>query len=75
MTDFLSAGHRPDIWCEVRGNHTQRGRGSFAAVREILRPFGYSMLDAPEIGDPRACPSDEVLASRGVFDALFRVER
>ena len=75
MTAFLAAGHRPDIWCEVRGNRAQRAHGSAAAVREMLEPFGYAMLDAPEHGEPGPCPSDEVLLSRRVFDALFRAPR
>jgi len=72
MTDFLAAGHRPEIWCEVRGRHTPRGIGSFSSVREILEPFGFAMLDAPETGEPGPIPDDEVLASRGIFDVLFR---
>ena len=72
MTEFLSAGYRPDIWCEVRGNGTLRAQGSFALVRDALQEFGYSMLDAPDTGAPQLPPGDEVLGSREVFDLLFR---
>ena len=75
MVDFLSGGYTPDIWCEVRGNVTDRGHGSFAVVRNTLQEFGYFTLDAPEMDAPRPVPSDNVLGSRGVFDLLFRAER
>jgi FkbM family methyltransferase len=72
MAQFLTAGYRPDIWCEVRGNGTLRAQGSFAHVRDALQEFGYSMFDAPDTAAPRPPPDDEVLGSRGVFDLLFR---
>lgn len=72
MEPFLAAGYRPDIWCEVRGNRARRGRGSATAVRDMLEPFGYTLFDAPELGEPGPCPTDEVLLSRNVFDVLFR---
>jgi FkbM family methyltransferase len=74
MTDFLAAGYRPDIWCEVRGNDTDRGQGSFAQVRDRLRRFGYSMFDVPEATEPQPAPDEQILMSRGIFDALFRAE-
>jgi FkbM family methyltransferase len=74
MTEFLSAGHRPDIWCEVRGHGTVRGQGSFALIRSLLQEFGYSAFDTPEFAAPRPAPGDEVLGSRKVFDLLFRAE-
>jgi len=74
MMEFLSAGHRPDIWCEVRGNSASRAQGSFALVRSCLQEFGYSTFDAPDTAAPRPTPGDEVLASRRVFDLLFRAE-
>jgi FkbM family methyltransferase len=75
MTKFLSSGHRPDIWCEVRGNRTDRAQGSFARVRSLLKPFGYSALDVTEETAGKAAPADAVLRSRGVFDLLFRAKR
>jgi hypothetical protein len=72
MLDFLSKGHRPDIWCEVRGQSAKRSPGSYAAVRSMLDPLGYTMFDAPERGDPQPCPDESIFASRSVFDALFR---
>jgi FkbM family methyltransferase len=75
MSEFLSAGHRPDIWCEVRGNGTGRSQGSFALVRNALQEFGYLTFDAPEMAAPRPAPDDDVLGSRRIFDLLFRVER
>jgi FkbM family methyltransferase len=75
MKPFLAAGHRPDIWCEVRGNRARRARGSATAVREMLEPLGYTMFDAPEHGEPGPFPSEEVFSSRSVFDALFRAPR
>jgi FkbM family methyltransferase len=75
MVEFLSAGHRPDIWCEVRGNGTGRAQGSFALVRNSLQEFGYLMFDAPEMTAPQPAPNDDVLGSRRVFDLLFRAER
>lgn len=75
MTAFLAEGYRPDIWCEVRGYAAHRSSGSAVAVRNLLEPFGYAMFDAPEHGEPTPFPSDEILASRQVFDALFRAPR
>lgn len=74
MADFLSAGRRPDIWCEVRGNSTDRAEGSFAVVRDILEKFGYRAFDASEEANLEPAPEDAVLRSRGVFDLLFRAE-
>ncbi len=74
MVEFLSAGYRPDIWCEVRGNNTVRSQGSYALVRDALQEFGYLTLDAPETEAPGPAPADEILASRGDFDLLFRAQ-
>ena len=74
MGEFLAAGYRPDIWCEVRGNNTVRSQGSYALVRDALQEFGYLTLDAPETEAPGPTPADEVLALRGDFDLLFRAQ-
>jgi hypothetical protein len=51
-----------------------RAPGSFALVRACLQEFGYSAFDVPDTAAPQPAPTDEVLASRGIFDLLFRAE-
>ncbi len=75
MREFLAAGHRPDIWCEVRGNAAGRSQGSFALVRDLLQEYGYLAFDAPEMAAPKPAPNDHILGSRDVFDLLFHAER
>jgi FkbM family methyltransferase len=69
MRGFLEAGHRPRIWCEVRGNLSGRAPGSYREVIDILTPYGYSAFECVE-GATRAA-QDASLANRGVFDLLF----
>lgn len=69
MTAFLEQGHRPDIWCEVRGDLSTRNGGSYRAVRSLLAPFGYTALDGMS-ETPRILDEAE-LPRRGVFDLLF----
>jgi FkbM family methyltransferase len=69
MSDFLHSGIKPDIWCEVRGDRSDRNGGSYREVRRILSAFGYV---ARELRDGRDVQvPEEVLANRGVFDLLF----
>ena len=75
MIEFLSAGYRPDIWCEVRGNKTVRSQRSYALVRDALQEFGYLTLDAPETDAPGPAPADEILDMRADFDLLFRDQK
>lgn len=72
MTGFLVAGHRPDMWIEVRGDASGRNGGSYRGVRKILAEFGYT---ARELVDGRERPLvEEELSARTVFDLLFTAE-
>ena len=42
MTGLLEAGAAPAIWCEVRGEESDRNPGSYRSVIEVLKAFGYS---------------------------------
>jgi FkbM family methyltransferase len=69
MYKFLDAGHRPEIWCEVRGELSERNGGSCHVVTEILRDFGYEPHEYVD-GKPVAVDSS-AFAGRSVFDLLF----
>lgn len=69
MAQFLAEGHRPAVWCEVRGDGSNRNGGSFRSVRRRLESAGYTTID-PIAGWMRA-PNDCGLAARSVFDLLF----
>ena len=70
MEEFLSQGHRPAIWCEVRGDASGRNGGSFRFVRAKLESLGYQSR-VPEVPTRLEQPTDSELASRGVFDMVF----
>ncbi len=71
MRDFLDAGHRPAIWCEVRGDLSGRAPGSYREVMEILCPYGYRATEFVA-GEVKEIESS-ALANRAVFDLLFEV--
>lgn len=63
MREFLDQGHRPEIWCEVRGGMASRSRNSAVDVIEALKPYGY-----------RYCATDGTdlaFDRKSVFDLLF----
>lgn len=64
MRDFLDAGHRPDIWCEVRGGTASRSRNSCFDVIESLQQFGYEFREVSPTGG-------KDFDRRSVFDLLF----
>lgn len=66
---FLAKGHRPVIWCEVRGDRSGRRGGSFRPVIAALSEFGYIILDPERWTETSA--DDPDLADRQVFDLLF----
>ncbi|UQA58558.1 FkbM family methyltransferase [Polyangium aurulentum] len=69
MRAFLERGHRPHLWCEVRGDRSGRNGGSYRKVRAILSGLGYATRELKRGVD---VPLDEAeLSRRGVFDLLF----
>jgi FkbM family methyltransferase len=69
LQDFLAQGHRPQMWCEVRGDRTDHSPGTFRGVSEMLAAFGYA---------PREMKHGRFIvtgardwAERAVFDLLF----
>jgi FkbM family methyltransferase len=73
MRDFLSGGHRPAIWCEVRGDRSGRAPGTYREVAALLKPFGYEPMEY--LGGTRKDVDFPALASRSVFDLLFEAKR
>jgi FkbM family methyltransferase len=69
MADFFARGHRPHIWCEVRGDLSGRAPGSHRHVMRLLKAEGYQALDA----QARLVPVEaaEQVRNRKVFDLLF----
>jgi len=68
LHDFLLAGHRPDIWCEVRGA-SGRAPNSYLEVSRFLEGHGY--VTATPDGVRRFPETDDTLAQNIVFDLLF----
>ncbi len=73
MREFLDAGHRPAIWCEVRGDASGRAGGSYRTVVEILEAYDYAPVEYLA-GEARAVELP-ALAARTVFDLLFEPPR
>ncbi len=71
MSGFLGEGHRPDIWCEVRGDKSGRARGSFRSVIKMLGDYGYQGFDGRNRVDAENPLIMAKLADRQVFDLLF----
>ncbi len=69
MREFLEAGNRPAIWCEVRGDSSGRAPGSYREVMTILEEYGYRTLEfvSAEMHEARL----STLSNRTVFDLLF----
>jgi FkbM family methyltransferase len=70
MRNFLDLGHRPVIWCEVRGDLSGRAPGTFRAVTSIFETYGYTVSEFAE-GRRKHIGFSSELANRGVFDLLF----
>jgi len=69
LQDFLAAGHRPQLWCEVRGDRTAHSPGTFREVSKMLAQFGY---EPKEMKKGHILPAGEAeWATRVVFDLLF----
>lgn len=69
MAGFLDRGHRPVIWCEVRGPDSDRAPDSYRAVCEALQPFGYRSYWGEKPGMPAFSDCGGPLPQ--VFDLLF----
>lgn len=67
MTRYLEDGHRPVIWCEVRGSISDRAPDSYKRVIETLKPFGYLAFESDgSFFDERDGEG------RSVFDLIFK---
>jgi FkbM family methyltransferase len=69
MKEFLQRGHRPPIWCELRGDRADHTPGTFRAVRDILTGFGYEARDTKG-RHPSPAQTDK-WADLDIFDLLF----
>ncbi len=72
LTGYLEAGHRPVIWCEVRGPTSDRTPDSYRTVCNTLSPFGYLAFWGEWPGQPAFDDVAEPLPQ--VFDLLFRYQ-
>lgn len=70
MTAFLEAGHRPVIWCEVRGPDSDRAPDSYRTVCANLSAFGYRPFWGEKPGQPAF--EEGATSLPQVFDLLFR---
>ena len=68
LTGFLDQGHRPQIFCEVRGPDSGRAPSSYRDAIEILSPYGYTASHYDHHG---AVPFRGERTPQ-VFDLLFR---
>jgi len=68
MTGLFEAGAAPDIWCEVRGEESDRNPGSCRHVIAALEPFGYRAFTWRGRAPEPFQPSD----AAQVFDILLR---
>lgn len=73
MTGFLDQGHRPLIWCEVRGPDSNRAPDSYREVSGILGCYGYQPYRAEAPGQPAFKDNEQPLPQ--VFDLLFAIDR
>lgn len=67
LSGFFDAGHRPAIWCEVRGPQSGRAPSSHREVAEFLATYGYR----PYRFDKTPRPFDADSDVPQVFDLLF----
>lgn len=67
---FLSQGHTPDIWCEVRGPSSDRNPGSHHRVCGLLARHGYVPFVFGDGAFRAFDPADP--APPQVFDLVFR---
>ncbi|MET0532070.1 MAG: FkbM family methyltransferase [Microvirga sp.] len=68
MIAFLESGHRPAIWCEVRGDSKGRSAGSYRTVWDLLKRYDYQAYD-----DNSLKPFDgDASRKTQVFDLLFQ---
>lgn len=68
LTGFFDEGHRPAIWCEVRGPQSGRGPSSYRDVSEVLFEYGYEAFRYDGGPVPFEPESSELPQ---VFDLLF----
>lgn len=70
LTGYLDKGHRPAIWCEVRGPSSARAPDSHRKVTDCLSVYGYQPFDG-ETWPPGPFGSHETELPQ-VFDLLYR---
>ncbi|MFL1405287.1 FkbM family methyltransferase [Marinobacter sp. M1N3S26] len=70
MTGYLGQGHRPVIWCEVRGPDSDRTPNSYRTVCDTLGAYGYRAFWGERPGQGAFDEGDGPLPQ--VFDLLFR---
>lgn len=68
LAEFLDAGNRPCIWCEVRGPQSGRNPSSYRDVTELLSGYGY---DAFRWADGKVPFRHDEADVPQVFDLLF----
>jgi FkbM family methyltransferase len=66
---FLQVGHRPDIWCEVRGGASKRAPNTYVEVCQLLAKYGYDA--ATDDGTPLPAAPHSMVANKHIFDLLF----
>ena len=71
LMEFLDRGHRPAIFCEVRGPEVKRSGGSAREVAGLLEPLGYGCFQLTTNGTPKTADATEV---RQIADLLFLAE-
>lgn len=72
MADFLKSGHRPAIWCEVRGGAASRSANSYREVADYLKQYGYTYSQVSPSVEQRGFERSD-FESLTVFDLLFEV--
>ena len=68
LSGYLEEGHRPAIWCEVRGPQSGRAPSSYRHVIDVLATYGYE----PYRYNNGAYRFDSDTEVPQVFDLLFR---
>jgi FkbM family methyltransferase len=69
LRDYLSAGARPMIWCEVRGDTGGRSSSSFRPVVATLKEFGYRPYEP--LHARTILLNEEDAQHRTIFDIRF----
>jgi FkbM family methyltransferase len=71
MKGFLGFGHRPAIFCEVRGSASKRSPNTYDAVRRFLEAFGYTPFQRRNDVIEPVKAHDQIGAKKDVEDVLF----